>query len=313
MTGPTSEQTQLSSPQASLSGLAPGVIGATGGSGTRVVARIVRHAGMFIGTDLNNYEDALPLAGFSDRWINKFVSLRGELPEETRATMADELAGLLEAHRADMPEDAQAWGWKEPRSIYLLRFLDRELPAMRFLQFVRDGRDMAFSENQNQLKKHGEAVLERDERRWKQPVQSIAVWARVNGWAAEYGEREMGDRYTAVTFEESVRAPGRDRRADLGLLRPLGRCGGSRGRRGQPAVVARALARAEAEDRRPVARGGRRHAGPLRLHLARRTARGVSRRPFRRPSRRPRDPRRPGGGPQLRLSPGMRSARIQCG
>ena len=187
--------------------LAPGVIGATGGSGTRVVARIVRRAGMFIGTDLNDYEDALPLAGFSDRWINKFVSLRGELPEETRSAMADELSDLLEAHLADMPSDAQAWGWKEPRSIYLLRFLDRELPSMRFLQFVRDGRDMAFSENQNQLKKHGEAVLERDERRWKQPVQSIAVWSRVNGWAAEYGEREMGDRYTAVTFEELCARP----------------------------------------------------------------------------------------------------------
>jgi hypothetical protein len=207
MTGPTSDPTELTSSTASLSGLAPGVIGATGGSGTRVVARIVRHAGMFIGTDLNNYEDALPLAGFSDRWINKFVTLRGELPEETRQEMAGALAGLLESHRADMPDDAAAWGWKEPRSIYLLRFLDRELPAMRFLQFVRDGRDMAFSENQNQLKKHGEAVLDREERRWKQPVQSIAVWARVNGWAAEYGEREMGDRYTAVTFEELCARP----------------------------------------------------------------------------------------------------------
>ena len=31
----------------------PNVIGATGGSGTRVVARIVRHGGMFIGTNAN--------------------------------------------------------------------------------------------------------------------------------------------------------------------------------------------------------------------------------------------------------------------
>ena len=34
-----------------------------------------------------------------------------------------------------------------------------ELPGLRFLHVVRDGRDMAFSDNQVQLRKHGDAVL----------------------------------------------------------------------------------------------------------------------------------------------------------
>ena len=42
----------------------PNTIGATGGSGTRVVARIVREGGMFTGTDLNAYEDALPFGEY---------------------------------------------------------------------------------------------------------------------------------------------------------------------------------------------------------------------------------------------------------
>ena len=49
------------------------MIGATGGSGTRVVGRIVRAGGMYIGTNLNDYQDALDLGGYSDRWINDFV------------------------------------------------------------------------------------------------------------------------------------------------------------------------------------------------------------------------------------------------
>ena len=54
----------------------PGVTGATGGSGTRVVARVMRRGGMFIGTDLNVSEDALDFAAFSDRWIDRYWAAR---------------------------------------------------------------------------------------------------------------------------------------------------------------------------------------------------------------------------------------------
>ena len=79
-----------------LSELRPCVIGATGGSGTRVVARIVRAAGMYIGDDLNNYEDALPFAAFSDRWINEYIASGSAPDPETRRSMTEELDGLVE-------------------------------------------------------------------------------------------------------------------------------------------------------------------------------------------------------------------------
>ncbi len=77
--------------------LKPCVIGATGGSGTRVVGRIVRAGGMYIGTNLNDYQDALDLAGYSDRWINEFVAtgLDG-ISEARRAEMVDDLAAVLD-------------------------------------------------------------------------------------------------------------------------------------------------------------------------------------------------------------------------
>ncbi len=186
----------------------PNVIGATGGSGTRVVARIVRESGLFTGTRLNAYEDALPFGDYSDRWINDFArAADGRAPDELLERMRADLDAVVRSHLADLPPSARAWGWKEPRSIYYLPFLDAAMPTLRFLHFVRDGRDMAFSENQNQLVKHGDAVLGQELRKAKTPVRSIAVWSRVNTAAADYGREQLGDRYLQVRFEDLCATP----------------------------------------------------------------------------------------------------------
>jgi hypothetical protein len=191
-----------------LAGLSPNVIGATGGSGTRVVGRIVRAGGMYIGTNLNDYQDALDLGGYSDRWIDEFVATGLEgLTDEVRAEMVDDLAATMQTHRHDLPPDALAWGWKEPRSIYLLPFFNAVMPNMRFLHWMRDGRDMAFSENQQQLRKHGDSVLTSEEGDWKKPARSIALWTRVNTRAADFGEEHMPDRYLRVRFEDLCSDP----------------------------------------------------------------------------------------------------------
>jgi len=189
-----------------LSELGPRVIGATGGSGTRVLARITRAGGLFIGARLNDYEDALDFGAYSDRWINPFVSANGSLPDAERQEMTSELATIVERHCADLPADALGWGWKEPRSIYLVPFLRAQMPTLRFLHFVRDGRDMAFSDNQFQLKKHGSAALE-SRISWRRPVRSIALWSRVNQMAADFGERELGPDYLRVRFEDLCAEP----------------------------------------------------------------------------------------------------------
>jgi hypothetical protein len=191
-----------------LAELGPRVIGATGGSGTRVLARIVRAGGLFIGTRLNDYEDALDFGAYSDRWINAFVSANGELPEAERVEMTSELAAIVESHCADLPADALGWGWKEPRSVYLLPYLDTVMPTLRYVHFVRDGRDMAFSENQNQLRKHGSVVLDDEQRGLEKPVQSIALWTAVNLRAADYGEQVLRERYLRVRFEDLCIEPG---------------------------------------------------------------------------------------------------------
>src|SRR5262245_13130028 len=126
MTEPSAPVSPLAAALEYLRGLDPRIVGATGGSGTRVVGRIVRAGGMYIGTNLNDYQDALDLGGYSDRWIDEFVRDGGlaGLSDEVRAEMVDDLAAVFQTHRRDLPPDARAWGWKEPRSIYLLPFFD---------------------------------------------------------------------------------------------------------------------------------------------------------------------------------------------
>jgi len=184
----------------------PNVVGATGGSGTRVVAKILRRAGLYTGEKLNPYEDAVELGFYSDRWINRYVAA-GELPEDMRGEMEADLRTVLADHATGLPGSAVAWGWKEPRSIYLLRFWNESMPTVRYLHFMRDGRDMAFSENQQQLSKHGDMVLGDEFRKAKTPTRSIAVWTRVNLAAADYGERELGSRYLRVRFEDLCAEP----------------------------------------------------------------------------------------------------------
>ena len=206
-----------------LAARGPNVIGATGGSGTRVVVRIVQAGGMYTGLRLNRFEDALDFSAYNNRWIDRYlVQRRAGRNAALEAEMSRDLHSVVAGHCADLPAEAVRWGWKEPRSIYLLEFLRSQMPTLRFLHVVRDGRDMAFSENQRQLMKHGEAALaqrvssrlhrniERGRRRLdhgRQPVRSIALWSWVNQSAADFGESELGADYLRVRFEDLCATP----------------------------------------------------------------------------------------------------------
>jgi len=186
----------------------PQIICATGGSGTRVVARIVRHGGMFIGTNLNAAEDALDFGKYSDSWINVFMANRAStLPLPSQAAMLHDLQRVLKRHLAPLPPTARAWGWKEPRSIFLLPFFHSQFPTLKFLHVIRDGRDMAYSTNQNQLRKHGTWLLDTTETEASQPRRSIALWSRLNLLTADYGETTPRTQYLRIRFEDLCHQP----------------------------------------------------------------------------------------------------------
>ena len=190
---------------------APLVIGATGGSGTRVIARIAKHAGYDLGSKINPAEDALELYAFFDAWIDPFIRAQRQGTTMTpwqSARMKEDFYAALARHIPEVERRGRLWGWKAPRSIYLLPFFHGECPHIKFIHLLRDGRDMALSLNQNQLRKHGAAVLSVRERLFHSTAErSILLWQKINLRAVDFGESRMPENYLLVRFEDLCRAP----------------------------------------------------------------------------------------------------------
>lgn len=180
------------------------MIGALGGSRTRAFARILRHAGVFMGSRLNEAEDSRPFIEFYDAWGPACLEAGGGFPDDHRksaqSTFLECLA--LARHLADLPRPDAPWGVKVPRNLLFTRLWIELFPDLRFIHVIRHGLDMAYSGDTNQLRLYGDLVLTPEERGYARKLQAIAYWSRVNLAAASFGERDLGDRYLRLRFED---------------------------------------------------------------------------------------------------------------
>ena len=188
--------------------LGPNVIGGSGGSGTRVVARIARRAGMFTGAHLNEADDEMTFFLFDERWIDPYLLAQTQEHSGPRLhRMIPDFERVIGRLCAFLREEPRSWGWKMPRSILHLPFLHEQFPAMKFVHVIRDGRYMAYSKQDYILRRHGFILLDPAEQGWSQPAQAMALWRRMNLDAADYGEQRMADRYLRVRFEDLCADP----------------------------------------------------------------------------------------------------------
>jgi Sulfotransferase family len=195
----------------------PVVIGGVGFSGTRVVMRIARRAGLFMGRHLNASEDSLDFFELSERWsARRHAAWEAGDPLYAPWRLRRDLRRSIEAHRGPMEDPAAPWGWKQPRSIHFLPLLHRRYPDMRFIHVIRDGRDLAFGREtafRIAVGVDGSGVysaasgMTNDLDKQPAPVRMAAFWESVNVLAADYGEREMGDFYRRVRLEDICTNP----------------------------------------------------------------------------------------------------------
>lgn len=178
----------------------PIIVGGTGGSGTRLIAQMLRSAGVDMGTRVNESEDALAFVDLYDAYVDAF--LRREPVD--RAEFSQRLGAAMAAHRGTRA--VSPWGWKNPRSIFLLPLLDEVVAEMRFVHVIRHGMDMALSTNQNQVAAHGRSVLGPARDALPGPLASALLWKQVNMTAADYGA-SMDGRYVLVRYEDACREP----------------------------------------------------------------------------------------------------------
>lgn len=192
----------------STSAVFPIAVGGVGGSGTRVIAELLRGLGVYMGNHFTPASDALWFTFLFKRAeilvaddvefdllagaLSAALQGGGALPGDT----VRHLAGLsetgrphhpcaqLQASLASMSEAAMRprwtgrWGWKEPNTHIVIERLWQRLPGLRYVHVVRNGLDMAFSGNQHQLRLWGKHVL--GEEGPDSPQRSLAYWCAVH-------------------------------------------------------------------------------------------------------------------------------------
>ena len=223
----------------SLDPEAPIVIGALGGSGTRVVGDILRGAGVHLGGNLNTASDAVTATVLFNRprWaagatsaeirleferLRRFLLRRDLRTEDYRALLAAALRpGHTEGVRRRLryarrvrrehgPEGATRWGWKEPNSHLFLSELADTFTRLRFVYVARHPLDMAFSENLNQLRNWaGRFGLEMPDEADADAVarSQLDLWIASTQGALEAGERRLQDRFLFLRFDDLLDDP----------------------------------------------------------------------------------------------------------
>lgn len=182
---------------------APVVIGGMGGSGTRVYHTLCEVAGCSMGRFNNaRSRDSMVLhRWFFPVWGDAYMA--GRLGASGLRLMRRHLRFWL---RLSHPRRPGAWGFKDPRLLYLLPFLDRLFPEMKFIHALRDGRDHAFNPT-FPYRVYERALLSEEETRLEDPCRKALHWARLNRWAQAYGEEHMPGRYLLSRLEDLCASP----------------------------------------------------------------------------------------------------------
>jgi hypothetical protein len=182
----------------------PIIIGCTAGSGSRIVAEILALADINLGP-FNENRDAAHLVEWHNKWCKPYLA---GAADET--AMAKELQEKIDEHNLPL-------SWKEPRSLFILPFLARCLPGMRFVHVLRDPRDRCLYPNfqlpvqvemYGQLFDAGEGpILERMAR----------FWANANRKGRREGKKHTN--YYSLRLEDLCERPHKTAKA---LFRWLG-------------------------------------------------------------------------------------------
>ncbi len=216
-----------------IESLHPLVIGAIGGSGTRIVAGIIREIGFDLGQDLNVSEDNLSftylfkyleILSASDEHFKMLLRIFFKAMQGGAITIAERemLAGINHLHRGRFSEVwgrervqaiengaangmfSENWGWKEPNAHVILDRLIRFLPNMKYIHVIRSGLDMAYSRNQIQAALWGKRFT--GEEFQESPQYSLKYWCAVHRRVLKLG-KEMGAKFLLLNFDNLCLKP----------------------------------------------------------------------------------------------------------
>lgn len=207
---------------------APVAIGGIGGSGTRLIAQLLKEVGFYIGSDINAAYDNLwftllfkriEILSASDNEFEDMVEIfsrgmTGKGLTEAQIESVNRLAFLDRTQHSSewLKERAKsllskqqsttpivAWGWKEPNTHIVINRLQQSLPNMKYIHVMRNGLDMAHSSNQNQINNWGAHIIGPTYN--LSPYYSLKFWCKVHQQLLSFC-KPMGDRFLLLNFDK---------------------------------------------------------------------------------------------------------------
>lgn len=231
-------------------------VGGLGGSGTRVIARMLQMLDIYVGGSLNGKLDNLWFTLLFKRpsWFRAMPEphdfffalsmfrramengLAGNLPRdaeerlraikvevvrtgESLGLMATTLEEFLHSRRYDRRR-FRGWGWKEPNTHVFLPQIAAAFPNLKYVHVIRNGLDMAFSSNQQQLANWGALIgrVEVDGVRLS-PKMALDFWITANRRATDIGNVLGPDMFHLLNYDRLCAHPEEEIRSLLRFLR----------------------------------------------------------------------------------------------
>lgn len=208
----------------------PVIIGGAGGSGTRLIAALLEHAGFHMGYCHNSARDnlwftllfrhlsmqvsqeqftrhyaILKKAMFGQKLSKREIEYVKNIPSplNIEKKFQHALPSLLAAGNRDVGV-IDIWGWKEPNTHIFLPKLFYEEPELRYILVVRNGLDMAFSRNQNQARLWGPVLLNKPYH--PTPTYHLSYWVAMHRRVFRIKNRMQGQLY-CLNYDQLCNRP----------------------------------------------------------------------------------------------------------
>ncbi|MDH3707827.1 MAG: sulfotransferase [Acidimicrobiia bacterium] len=213
---------------------APIVVGALGGSGTRVLGQLLLALDVHIGDHRNHAEDSLTASLLFNRpgdlgdraeRVRRFEQigrlLRGDADRHDRLAVVRAVGGIEHpplryrlqyatgaVRERGAPERARGWGFKEPNTHLFLDELAEAFARLRFVYVMRHPLDMAFTANLQQLHNwapHFDVTVPDDPA--AVPAAQLDLWLAATHRATTRGPELLGERFLALDYEQLLVDP----------------------------------------------------------------------------------------------------------
>ncbi|PGB03769.1 sulfotransferase [Bacillus toyonensis] len=174
----------------------PIVIGGVGGSGTRVIAEILKTMGYYLG-DSDNYTndnlDFFHLFGDPDWFKQNYKNNKDNIGRRLK---------IFENHMLMSFEQNKyiGWGWKNPSSHIYIEFLYQYFTKIKYIHVIRHGLDMVYSTNQNQFFKWGNLYdldLSLNQERLR-----LQYWYKSNKKTIKLGKKLLKQNFLIINFDK---------------------------------------------------------------------------------------------------------------